>query len=274
MSSQESPRVEFAVDQRLIVPETRFEVIDGKIEYVSPSDEPHGSRHSKVIGMLEACVAEDYDVACDMLTRTSTLDDMAPDASIFPRERDPITGGRQLEELVFEVLVTERLNEATVKARKLSARGVRRIFAIDVSRQRGFEWSREVDSFQILAPGTQIDDRVLAAPLSLDALVYAVKADDAMAQALLAKGNPIIETAVSTSRAEGKAEGKAEGVAEGRSRAKAEFVILLLRSRGLVITESERDQILSTRAETTLDAWFAQAATCSNVSDLLSGRQK
>jgi Uma2 family endonuclease len=81
-----------AVDLRLVAPESRYEIQDGKIEYVPVSDEPHGTRHSKLSALLEAHVAEAWDVATDMLTRTSEIDDIAPDASVFRREWDPETG--------------------------------------------------------------------------------------------------------------------------------------------------------------------------------------
>src|SRR5947207_1749403 len=67
-----------AVDERLVMPETRFEVIDGKVLYVSPAAEPHGSRHSKISALLEAYVAPGYEVAVDMLTRTAVKGDLAP----------------------------------------------------------------------------------------------------------------------------------------------------------------------------------------------------
>lgn len=111
------------VDERLVMPETRFEVIDGKVEHVPPADEAHGTRHSKISALLEAHVADGYEVASDMLTRTSVKGDMAPDASVFPAARDPKTGGRKLEEMAFEVCNTERLGHAAKKARALSARG-------------------------------------------------------------------------------------------------------------------------------------------------------
>lgn len=42
--SPEDPRVGLpAVDLRLVAPESRYEIHDGKIEYVPPSDEPHGA---------------------------------------------------------------------------------------------------------------------------------------------------------------------------------------------------------------------------------------
>ena len=47
-----------------------------------------------------------------MLTRTSEKGDMAPDASVHPAAPDPRTGGRQLEDLAFEVVSTERLSAA------------------------------------------------------------------------------------------------------------------------------------------------------------------
>lgn len=97
-----------AVDARLVMPETRYGVEDGRLVYCAPAGEPHASRHSKVQAILEAYVREEYDVACDMLTRTSEDRDAAPDASVFPLARDPQTGGRQIERLAFEVLGTRR----------------------------------------------------------------------------------------------------------------------------------------------------------------------
>jgi hypothetical protein len=35
-------------------------------------------------------------VAVDLLTRLTRIDDIAPDVSIYPLERDPKTGGRQI----------------------------------------------------------------------------------------------------------------------------------------------------------------------------------
>ena len=72
-----------------------------------------------------------------MLTRTSETSDIAPDVSVFPRARDEVTGGRQLEQLAFEVVSTERLSHAADKAQRLVDRGVRRVFAVDATRKRG-----------------------------------------------------------------------------------------------------------------------------------------
>src|SRR4051812_26688388 len=90
--SEKRPIARPPVDERLVMPETRYEVIEGKIEYVPPSDEPHGTRHSKISALLEIYAGPGYDVASDMLTRTSEKGDMAPDASVFPEARDAETG--------------------------------------------------------------------------------------------------------------------------------------------------------------------------------------
>lgn len=244
-----------AVDVRLVAPESRYEVDEGRLEYVAPADEPHGSRHSKLSALLEAYAAADRDVASDMLTRTSEMSDVAPDASVFPSARDPETGGRQLEELAFEVASTERLNHAAKKARKLADRGVRRVFAIDVARKRALEWSRRTDSWQPLPRDAHIEDGAFVTPLAVSALVDAAKADDAMAHALVAKRNPVIERV----RAEGKLEGKIEAL------------LALLKARHIALTSAERERIVQSRDMQELEAWFDKAIHCPSAAELFDG---
>lgn len=252
------------VDARLIAPETRYEVEDGKVVYVAPADEPHGSRHSKVSALVEAHAADGYDVASDMLTRTSELDDFAPDVSVFPAARDPESGNRQLEELAFEVVSTERLSHAGRKAAKLAARGVRRVFAIDVERQRAFEWSRELGSWAMLAERDSIADRALAVALPIEALVRAAKADDAVARALLAKGNPVLTQALEARAVESRLEGKVEGKAEG----KAEALLAVLTARGFALSEAQRARIRDPAHAGELDRWLKTAVSCTTVEQL------
>src|SRR4051812_30641197 len=118
-----------SIDDRLVEPETRYEMYDGELVYVPPADPPHGIRHSKISALVEAHAAADFEVASDMLTRTSKTSDVAPDVSVFPSARDPVTGGRQLEQLAFEVVSTQSIKRAGQKAAKLTERGVRRVFA-------------------------------------------------------------------------------------------------------------------------------------------------
>jgi Uma2 family endonuclease len=247
-----------AVDERLVMPETRYEAIDGKIAYVSPSDEPHGTYHSKIAALLEAHVVDAYQVAVDMLTRTSAKNDLAPDASVFAVARDPETGGRRLEELAFEVVSTETLAHAGKKALSLVSRGVRRVFAIDVERRRALEWSRRTNGWEMLAPDGAIADPTLVRPLPLRALVEAMKADDAVAAALLAKKNPVLEEALRAARGEGVLQGKRDTL-----------IRLLSRAR-LTLSEGDRARILSCSDGTVLDRWVDDVIGARDTADVLS----
>src|SRR5688500_10188385 len=129
------------VDENLAPPETRYEVMDGELVYVSPALDPHGTRHSKISALVEAHAGAAFDVASDMLTRVSEDSDVAPDVSVFPVGPDPVTGGRQLEHLAFEVVSKQSLGYVCRKASKLAARGVRRVFALYVERRRELVWS-------------------------------------------------------------------------------------------------------------------------------------
>ena len=245
-----------AVDERLIMPETRWEVIDGKVVYVSPSDPVHGSCHSKLQALLEAHVDHAFNVACDMLTRTSEINDFAPDASIYPRAPHPKTGGRQLEHLVFEVVSTQTLANAGHKAATLIERGVRRAFALDTERERGLEWSTATDSWEILAPDAVIEDEVLAAPLPIRDLVSATTTDNAVARALLHKGNPVLRDKSAKDREEGRAKGREEGRADGLARAVVEIVT----SRGDKLSAEHREKLFAIRNETRLVALLRRVA--------------
>jgi Uma2 family endonuclease len=245
-----------AVDERLVAPETRYEIADGVLVHVSPAHEPHGSRHSKISALLEAHVELEFDVATDLLTRTSETTDVAPDVSVFPFERDPQTGGRQLEHMAFEVVSTESLAHAGQKAAALAERGVRRVFAIDIERGRVLEWSRALGTWTLLDPSAYIEDPVLAAPLPIEALIHAAKTDDAVARALLLKHNPVLEAARAQDRVTAKAEGKAEAL------------LVILAARGVSLPPAARARILDERDLERLDRWIARAMTCTTVAEM------
>jgi putative restriction endonuclease len=247
-----------AVDERLVADETRYEVLDGGLVHVPPAYEPHGSRHSKVSALVEAHVAPEFDVASDMLTRTSETDDVAPDVSVFPYARDPATGGRQVEHLAFEIVSTETLGHAGQKAAKLVARGVRRVFAIDVGRARALEWSRTLGTWHLLDSNGHIEDLALAVPLPIEALVHAAKADDAMARALLAKRNPVLEATRAGDRLTARAEGKASAL------------LVVLATRGMSPDPVVRARILEERDPDRLDRWIARATTCTSLAEVFA----
>ena len=251
-----------AVDKSLLAEGVPYELYDGVLVRVPPADETHATRHSKIAALLEAHVGAAFRVACDMLTRTAEKTNVAPDVSVYPRARDPETGGRQLEHLAFEVVVTESLSHAARKAGKLTARGVRRVFAIDVEQTRALEWSTELDDWTTLDPQALIEDPALAAPLPTSALLDEAKADDVVAQALLTKRNAVIEAALAHDRAEGEAKGRAEG--------KAEALVALLHARGVFLDSSQRIRLLAERNLERLDDWIARATTCTSLDELLA----
>ncbi len=242
-----------AVDERLVMPETRYEIIDGQVVYVSPADYPHASRHSKLSALLETHAAIGFEAASDMLTRTSAKGDMAPDGSIFPEDPDPITGGRQLEHLAFEIASTETLSHAGIKAARLMERGVRRVFAIDVERKRALEWSTATESWQILRNDDSITDLALVTPLPIAALVGAADIDDALVRALAAKNN----TALTELRNESRDVGRNEAQVEGLRRQ----LLVVLRVRGLAMTPAQAALVAACHDVELLTRWNERAET-------------
>jgi Uma2 family endonuclease len=246
-----------AVDERLVAPQTRYEIEDGRIVYVPPTDKPHGEAHARLADVVRAHRHAAYEVAVDMLTRTSRIDDIAPDVSIYRSAPDPRTGGRQLEELAFEVASTESLGHAGARAVKLIGRGVRRVFAIDVARGQVLEWSTTLDAWSFLDRSFEIDDPVLAAPVPVGALLDAVAADGAVARAYRLRRHPEFLA----EREEGREEGRVAGLAQA--------VLAVLVSRGLEPTADEHTQILGERDANRVDRWLADVASCTSVADLL-----
>ena len=247
-----------AIDDRLVVPETRYEMRDGELVFVSPADPPHGTRHAQLIALLEGHTGLAFEVACDLLTRTSDIADIAPDVSVYPEQANPETGGRQLEQLAFEVVSTTSLEPAGEKAADLVGRGVRRVFAVDVRRSRALEWSAALGGWQVLDATGHIVDPVLAVPLPIDALIHSARADDAVARALLSKRNPVIE------------EARARDRAEARARGKAEALLAVLGARGMLLDRAEHERILGECDPERVDRWIVRALTCATVTELLT----
>jgi Uma2 family endonuclease len=253
------------IDDRLAPPETRLEYLDGIEVFASPANPLHATHHWDLTYVLGAHVAKGYRGAVDMLTRTSETSDFAPDASIFAQGRDRKTGGRKLEELAFEVTDQQALSVPTDKARKLVARGVRRVFCVLVKQQRVMEWSRETDGWQPLQNKAVIDDACLVRPLPIAALLDAAGTDDAVARALLDKHVPALEHALAMSAAEGEARGKLEGKLE----AKREMLVAILRKRGLSVSSSVAGRIAACATMTTLDRWLDRAITATTAAAVI-----
>ncbi len=136
-----------AIDENVLTENAGYEIVDGQVFQLAPAEEDHGTEHFDLPGLLKHCLTPAYKGTVDMLSRPSIGRNHAPDVSILPRARDPETRGRQVEDLIFEVIDTESLAHVTDKTRKLIARGVRRAFLIDVNDRTVCEWSREVDDW-------------------------------------------------------------------------------------------------------------------------------
>ena len=251
-----------AIDDRLVEPGTRYEMLDGELVHVPPADGPHGERQSQLCALIEAHTGPEFKVAAELLTRTSRTDDFAPDVSVYLAAPDPVTQRRQLAQLAFEVVSTQTLSHAGKKAAKLAARGVRRVFAIDVERSRALEWSVALGGWSLLHTSGELADPALRVPLPIESLIHDAKSDDAVARALLAKNNAVL--------AANRAEGEAEGRARGKLEARAEHVVELLVLRGVALDQPARARILAERDPARLDRWFARAVACSSTAELFA----
>lgn len=248
------------VDERLIAPESRYEAVDGNVIYAAPADEPHGTAHLDLAAVLRAHVTAGYRGAVDMLTRTREVSDHAPDASIFPQERDAATGGRKLEELAFEIVSKQSMSIPTAKARDLVERGVRRVFCIDVGKRRVLEWSREANDWQELPPGATITDPCLVRPLPVSVLLDATAVDDELAEALLAKKNARLQAALSTAASTAASLASAAALAES--------VLRVLDARSVALSQPDRARVRACTDTDQLATWLSRAAVATRREDV------
>lgn len=248
------------VDERLVEAEvTRDEVIAGRRVVALPANADHGDQHTNLDYVLRAHVAAGYCASVDLLTRHDKESDFATDASVRKEGTDPATGTRHLEELAFEVVAEQREGHVTEKARLMHRRGVRRIFALFVKgKRRVCEWEPEGGSWRRLAPVSRIADPCLVKPLPITALVDAAAADNAVVEALAAKGNPELRRREAAAKAEGKAEAKAEALLE------------ILAARAIAASPAQRRKILHCRSLAQLDRWFSRALVAASAGEILA----
>jgi hypothetical protein len=253
------------VDDRLAVPGTRYEVIDGKPVYVSPADKPHGEMHLALAALVQAHLADGFNAAVDLLTRTSLVDDIAPDVSVYPAAPTP-RGGRQLEHLAFEIASKQALSKVADKARRLAGRGVRRVFAIDSKKGRVLEWMAETAGWTVLDRDGTIVDLALAVPMPVAPLLDAAKAHDAIVEAFRSQRH----TQFVEERAEGRAEGRLEGRLEGRIERTAEAILVVFAARGIAVSAEQATRIRGERDAERLERWFAAVLDIDDARSLLA----
>jgi uncharacterized protein YdaU (DUF1376 family) len=70
--------------------------------------------------------------------------------------------------------------------------------------------------------------------------------------------------------AKGKAEGEAKGKAEGEARGQAKALLVILKGRGLALTDEQRLHILACPDLAVLDRWLDRALLVTSVDELLA----
>ena len=209
-------------DEHVVEPETDQEMIDGQIIQVAPSMSPHADRQVDIGYVLRANAAPDYVVSAELLTRVSGDSDFATDVCIRKKGVDA-RGHRYLEELSFEVKYTQSQASLDRRARYLIRRGVRRVFAVHVRVDRSgsserviagpvVEWSVSGECWTGLAADDKLQDRCLRQPIEIRALLDAVEADNAVARALVAKGNALLLNLKTDGYQEGQSDGLRQAV--------------------------------------------------------------
>jgi len=116
----------------------------------------------------------------------------------------------------------------------------------------------------MLAPDGAIVDPTLVIPLPLVALAEAMKADDAVAHAPLAKRNPVIQHALDAAKLEGELKGELKG--------KRDAVLRLLARAGIALEDADRTRILACSDAALLDAWLDKVVGARTAADVLSPR--
>lgn len=260
------------VDEHLAPIEQPYEVWNGELVPVSPAKAPHAGPHIDVGTLLRMYVTRKYWVAADMLTRVSVDTDIAPDVSVIASAKDPETGGRQVEELAFEIVSKSSLRTTGQHAAKLVRRGVRRVFALDVKRNRVMEWSTERCAWHPLDPDGYIKDQTLVRRLPITALIEASLIDNAVMRSLMTKRNPVLQKLRARERAKGEAKGlakgEAKGLAKGEARGLGRAIFDVLALRRVTLTRQEQDRIHGEDDPAQLRAWLQRAVTCASGREL------
>jgi hypothetical protein len=262
MSGVDEKRVGYddfpGLDDHLVVPEiTRAEVIKGRRVVAHPTLPAHGDEHSEIDFVVRGLVAPGYQVSTDLLTRMGRESDFASDCSIRKKGDDPATGSRYLEEVAFEVVSTQSERDVTEKAEEMHERGVRRIFAVFVKGSRRVcEWSSENRRWMPLDADAWIEDPCLVIPLPVSALFDTARADNAVVEALKAKRNPEIL----------KLEAAAE--ARGEARGTAQAILKILEARGITVSQTQGEEILSCSDLARLSRWVVRASLATSAEEV------
>jgi hypothetical protein len=245
------------LDEHVVEPETRHEMVRGERILAQPALAPHGDRHFRLDYVLGGHLRAGYVGSTDLLTRVLHASDFASDTCIRRAGEDPATGERYLEEVAFEIVNEQPLAKATERAEDWSLRGVRRVLGIFVKRGTVEEWLPQARTWRALDPDGFIGDPCLVRPLAVRALLDATAADDAVVRALEAKDNPAIAAI------------KAASEQRGEQRAAAAAVLGVLESRGLDVPARVRSAIEGSGDLAEMRRWLSRAVTAASADDVI-----
>jgi hypothetical protein len=241
------------VDEHVVRPETREEMVRGERIFAQPALEQHGDQHFRLDFVLGGHVSLGYVGSTDLLTHVLHGSDFASDTCIRLDGEDPATGDRFLEEVAFEVVHEQPVKKVNERAEDWSRRGVRRIFGIFVKKGTVEEWLPRAKKWRALDLGGVISDPCLVRPLSVKGLLDAAIAKDEVARALEAQDNPAILAMKAASE----------------RRAVAAAVLTVLTARGLEVPPRVRAAVEASEDLAQLRRWLARAATAASPDDVL-----
>ena len=267
------PRVsDYAVE-----PESGQELFEGEVREALPAGPKHARQHNRVDYVLCAYTAPEYGADTDLLTRQAVPHNFASDTSIRRDGTDPETGDRYLEELAFEIKSTQSTEELEQRARIMAARGVRRIFAIPVRGDDAgseiiagplAEWMPAEERWRTYRDDEVIADPCLFQPLPVRALLDAVEADKAVAQALLGKEHPVLIEYGNERYRAGEEKGRKDGLKQGEERGVRESIRLIMHTRGLAMDAAAHARIDACSDLEILQRWLARAVQVTSASEL------
>jgi hypothetical protein len=246
------------VDDHIVKPETREEMVRGELILAQPAKPPHADRHARLDHVTLAHVAPGYIVSSDLLTRFGPKSNFATDVCVRKEGTDPESGNRYLEELAFEIVNEQSLRHITVRAEDIAGRGVRRLIVIFVKRGTVTEWSQAEHRFVPLPLDGVLDDPTLAQPIPIRAMLDAAAAKRAVTAAVWAQDDDpwLLER-------------KQELSEQGRTEGQHDSLLLMLEGRGLHPSDEQRAVIESCSDPERLQRWLRSAGRVGSVAELL-----
>jgi hypothetical protein len=258
------------VDDHIVRPETREEMVRGELILAQPANPPHADRHARLDQVTATHVAPGYIVSSDLLTRFGPKSNFATDVCVRKEGTDPESGNRYLEELAFEIVSEQSLRHITIRAEDIAGRGVRRLIVIFIKKGTVTEWSQAEHRFVPLPLDGVLEDPTLAQPIPIRAMLDAAAARQAVATAVWAQDDIpwIVERKQELSQ-RARDEGLEKGLEKGRAEGQQASLLVILEARGLHPNNEQRVVIESCCDPERLHRWLRAAVRVGSVAELL-----